>query len=556
MRKFFIGTFLLGSCTALLVSNAKAETSQQSSLRYEELDSYIEPVVDHLDQVTSIDQFNDVEPTDWAYQAIKNLAETYGCVAGYPDQSLRGDRSITRYEAAALLNSCLDSVTEITDEIKKLIYLFETELALIRGRVDGIEARLGELEAMQFSPTSKLKGEASFMMGSIGYGGNVNDNIAGQLYSTRQDAFHMIQSLRLGFKASFTGKDYFLAQLRTGNASNSAFNTFNPAAPFYKSTVPLAALDRAFTPNSGDNGFDLERMYYRFPLGNDFTITLAPKIMNMGLWASYPSAYGVRGDYILDYFSSFGTPGVYNKAVGAGGAITWRSKAGNPFMTSHWLATVNYLAISGESSGESGGFMRNQSRGNIAAQFGYQSPLYGLVLGYRYGQNGTDFLQGTKTITRHQSWLEYGTSSDSHSFAINGWWRPQETGWIPSVSVGWGINTLNNDDVSDPTINEYERGVRKVSESQSWMVGVQWDDLTGIRDSLSFAIGQPTFATALANGSTPDDGNYIMELWYRYPYSNHISIMPGLFYLSRPYGQLTQGKMDTFGGVVQVNFTF
>ena len=118
----------LRSCTALLVSNAKAETSHQSSLRYEEVDSYIEPVADQLDQVTSVDQFNDVEPTDWAYQAIKNLAETYGCVAGYPDQSLRGDRSITRYEAAALLNSCLDSVTEITDEIKKLIYLLKQSL--------------------------------------------------------------------------------------------------------------------------------------------------------------------------------------------------------------------------------------------------------------------------------------------------------------------------------------------------------------------------------------------------------------------------------------------
>ena len=88
------------------------------------------------------------------------------------------------------------------------------------------------------------------------------------------------------------------------------------------------------------------------------------------------------------------------------------------------------------------------------------------------------------------------------------------------------------------------------------MVGLQWDDITGIRDSLSFAIGQPTFATALAAVSAADDGNYIMELWYRYPFSNHISIMPGLFYLSRPYGQLTQGRMDTFGGVVQVNFTF
>ena len=36
------------------------------------------------EQVTSVTQFSDVYPTDWAYQALANLVETYGCVAGYP----------------------------------------------------------------------------------------------------------------------------------------------------------------------------------------------------------------------------------------------------------------------------------------------------------------------------------------------------------------------------------------------------------------------------------------------------------------------------------------
>ena len=56
------------------------------------------------DQVTSITQFSDVYPTDWAYQALANLVETYGCVAGYPNGTFRGGRAMTRYEAAALLN--------------------------------------------------------------------------------------------------------------------------------------------------------------------------------------------------------------------------------------------------------------------------------------------------------------------------------------------------------------------------------------------------------------------------------------------------------------------
>jgi uncharacterized protein (UPF0261 family) len=70
------------------------------------------------EQVTSVTQFSDVQPTDWAYQALSNLVERYGCVAGYPNGTFRGGRAMTRYEAAALMNACLDRVTEVTDELK------------------------------------------------------------------------------------------------------------------------------------------------------------------------------------------------------------------------------------------------------------------------------------------------------------------------------------------------------------------------------------------------------------------------------------------------------
>ena len=113
------------------------------------------------DQVTSVTQFSDVYPTDWAYQALANLVETYGCVAGYPNGTFRGNRAMTRYEAAALLNACLDRITEVTDELRRLLKEFETELAILKGRVDGLEARVGELEATQFSTTTKLSGKPS-----------------------------------------------------------------------------------------------------------------------------------------------------------------------------------------------------------------------------------------------------------------------------------------------------------------------------------------------------------------------------------------------------------
>ena len=71
-----------------------------------------------LDQVTSVTQFSDVYRTDWAYQALANLVETYVCFAGYPNGSFRGNWAMTRYEAAALLNACLDRGTEVTDELR------------------------------------------------------------------------------------------------------------------------------------------------------------------------------------------------------------------------------------------------------------------------------------------------------------------------------------------------------------------------------------------------------------------------------------------------------
>ena len=60
------------------------------------------------------------------------------------------------------MNACLDRVTEVTDELKRLLKEFETELAILKGRVDGLEARVGELEATQFSTTTKLKGVTNF----------------------------------------------------------------------------------------------------------------------------------------------------------------------------------------------------------------------------------------------------------------------------------------------------------------------------------------------------------------------------------------------------------
>lgn len=130
-----------------------------------------------ISQVTSVSQLSDVQPTDWAFQALQSLVERYGCIAGYPNSTYRGNRALTRYEFAAGLNACLDRVNEliatatadlVTKQdlalLQRLQEDFSAELATLRGRVDSLEARTAELEANQFSTTTKLKGEATFTL--------------------------------------------------------------------------------------------------------------------------------------------------------------------------------------------------------------------------------------------------------------------------------------------------------------------------------------------------------------------------------------------------------
>ena len=92
------------------------------------------------DQVTSVTQFSDVYPrlglSPWPTWWSLWLRH------GYPNGTFRGNRAMTRFEAAALLSACLDRVTEVTDELKRLVSEFDTELAIIKGRVDGLEAKV------------------------------------------------------------------------------------------------------------------------------------------------------------------------------------------------------------------------------------------------------------------------------------------------------------------------------------------------------------------------------------------------------------------------------
>jgi hypothetical protein len=112
-----------------------------------------------------------------------------------------------------------------------------------------------------------------------------------------------------------------------------------------------------------------------------------------------------------------------------------------------------------------------------------------------------------------------------------------------------------------------------VKESQSWYVGLQWNDVFWGGNSLGMAVGQPTFATNLGLGTDKgqskfvDDGNYAWEWWYKFQVTDNISVTPALFWLSRPLGVLTNGlnsdgsvdrssSFGILGGLVQTTIRF
>ena len=115
------------------------------------------------------------------------------------------------------MNACLDRITEVTDELPRLLIEFEQELAILKGRVDGLEARVGELEATQFSTTTKLLGQTTFVFGGNHYGGDgeqLNGITRADAASKESGGTTFTYDMRLDLNTSFTGKDLLKMRLR------------------------------------------------------------------------------------------------------------------------------------------------------------------------------------------------------------------------------------------------------------------------------------------------------------------------------------------------------
>jgi len=508
------------------------------------------------DQVTSVTQFSDVRPTDWAYQALSNLISRYGCVAGYPNGTFKGGQAMTRYEAAALLNACLDRVSETTDELKRLVAEFSKELAVLRGRVDGLEAKVGVLQAQQFSTTTKLKGQATFVLGANAFSGNSNTallNANGLSNNQNFGAAVFNYDVRLNFDTSFTGKDLFRTRLRAGNFGFSPYGS------------GLTTMEVAFQDPLASNIVDIDRLFYSFPVGSQITAAVGGRVRvdDPGMLGLWPSVY--PDDTILDFFTYAGSPGAYNLlALGGGAGFVYSPNwAKGLTISQNYVSTGNGIIGRGPGVGNPslGGIMTGGAQSAAVTQIAYagsNTPWiggnYGLAFAYTYGQNlppasGTNLATGIASTP----------SSSSNNLTIGGYWAPAKSGIIPSISWGVGTGTYTLNPATTPTAPNV---------LSTWYTGLQWTDAFVKGNSAGMAVGQAPYVSKVGasfGGGTPYDSNYLWEWWYKFQVTDNISVTPAIYYISNYNGQAgatnffttAPNKTDNvFGGLLKATFKF
>ncbi len=481
-------------------------------------------------QVTSVSQFSDVQPTDWAFQALQSLVERYGCIAGYPNGTYRGNRALTRYEFAAGLNACLDRVNELiataTAEIvsrqdlatlQRLQEEFSAELATLRGRVDALEARTAELEANQFSTTTKLKGEAVFNVTdvfgdeAVG-GGDIDSNVT---FANR---------VRLNLLSSFTGKDRLQVRLTAANIqqNNSQTGTRMTRLGF-----------------AGDNGNDVEidKLNYSFNLGPARVKLAANDAKTYDSINHFNPVFKSSGGGSISRYGRFSP--IYRLGGGGAGAFVTLNPKGAIRVSGAYLARENSEPNSGD------GIFNGDNA--VLGQLEF-NPTKALNVGVTYARtyNGTDngdndlnrILESTgstlanrpfgntATITNH-----YGVQANfkvGSKLSIGGWY-----GFADAEQVG---------NIGD-------------AEIQYWAANVGIKDFGAKGSTLGVIFGQPPKVTESdVDGGEDADTSYHLEALYKLPINDNIAITPGVLVIFNP--EHNEQNDTIYVGTLRTTFKF
>ncbi|NJN74057.1 MAG: iron uptake porin [Limnothrix sp. RL_2_0] len=522
MTTFWKSLSIASAALSVTVAGA-AQAAPNDSAILDQLNSYSQEGQASQGQVNSVFQLRDVAPSDWAFDALRNLVEKYNCIVGYPDGTFRGNRPLSRYEFAAGLNACMQSIERLivgggTDvdaaditRLRRLVEEFEAELATLGARVDDIEGRVEFLEDNQFSTTTKLSGEVVF-----GLTDSFGDTRAGGTDTDDTEAT-FADRVRLTLSTSFTGKDTLITRLTAGNAT-----TFAPAGGIGFQTYEGLA----------GNNVGIDWLAYYFPI----------KKANAYLAA----AGGLQSDYTS---TTFGANGLEDY-TGASGSLTFQAASspiyligggagfGLNFPAGPVDISLGYLADEGASPTSGNGLFNGQygALAQIAFNLGERASL-GVTYVNSYHDSGAiyDFGGGgalAGTLAANSLGVVEG-----NTYGVQGKFDLTQKVSLAAYGMMTDANVVGGTD----------------AEIWSYGLGVGFSDFGKEGNVLGLFAGVPPYvggSNATNGGKTPLQ----IEGFYKYQLNDSISITPGVIWLSNPNESSTDE--DAIIGTVRTTFKF
>ena len=275
-------------------------------------------------------------PGHWVYDSLKDLTNS----------SKFNGNSVSRLEAAAELNNLISGGEGLMNgaAINRLSEELGSELAIMKGRVDGLEARVNTIEAGSFSETTTFKGAAEFLIGASDNGGTDNDEAIMTHYHYTFD-----------LNTSFTGEDKLNIEISTGNQVTGANSVTGRTVG--------EVLDFGEPAN---DGLRIEDINYTFPVG-EWELSLGE---SMDASKNWPNACAVSN--IVD---ALGDCGAAN-SVDLSGDISF--SAGRSFGDG-WDVGIGVSANDGETTS---GMFTNEGNDFYGAALGYSADNYAVTLAY------------------------------------------------------------------------------------------------------------------------------------------------------------------------------
>jgi hypothetical protein len=501
---------------------------------------------DKISQTTSVSQFRDVQPRDWAFQALQSLVERYNCISGYPDGTFRGNRTLNRFEFAASLNACLERVSELiasstADAVKKedlatlqrLQEEFSAELATLRGQVDALEARTSELEGNQFSTTTKLKGEVIFGA-TQAFGKGVAGNPATSIDSNSNFAFS--DRVRLTLESSFTGKDKLQTRLNAGNVTSLSGN----AAGGTGTNMARLGYD-----GNNSNAVVIDKVNYAF---NPFP-NLSVKIDAIGAdlddnFEAFNPDFKSSGSGSISRYGRFSP--IYRQARGGSG-IAVNLKANDAITLG-----AGYYAAGNIASNPAQGLFEGDN--TIFGQLAFKpnkAISVGLTYAHTYLVPPSLDSNGNRTSTQL-----FDSTGGSYSVASNG---------VPTEANHYGLQ-LSTSPTSSITLGGWVgyttvstlTGTPTSADVWYWAGNVAIKDFIREGNTLGFVFGQPPKLTGRRSGGNPvsaeTDTSYHLEGLYKIKVSDNILVTPGVLVILDP--QHNKNNPSILVGTIRTTFSF